>query len=90
MEKPGTVKSRLFIFLIEFVGYVRESHRDLERIINTAFRHYIKSKVKSKNGNFMISNFEKKWHIRSTNNNKILQSFRQILPNQQIESQMMV
>ena len=35
----------------------------------------------------MISNFEKKCHIRSTNNNKILQSFRQILPNQQIESQ---
>ena len=45
MEKPGIVKSRLFIFLIEFVGYVRESHRDLERIIKTAFRHYIKSKV---------------------------------------------
>jgi hypothetical protein len=60
MEKPSTPKSRLFIFLIEFVGYVRESHRDLERIINTAFRHYIKSKSKSKNGNFKISNFEKK------------------------------
>ena len=38
----------------------------------------------------MISNFEKKSHIRSTNNNKILLSFRQILPNQQIESQIMV
>ena len=60
MEKPGTVKSRLFIFLIEFVGYVRESHRDLERNINIAFRRYINSKVKSKNGNFKISNFEKK------------------------------
>ena len=72
MEKPSTPKSRLFIFLIEFVGYVRESHRDLERIINTAFRHYIKSKVISKNGNFTISKatqlqpyrlFKKKWHI---------------------------
>ena len=56
MEKPGTPKSRLFIFLIEFVGYVRESLRELERIINTAFRNYIKSKVKSK---MEISRFEK-------------------------------
>ena len=60
MEKPGTPKSRLFIFLIEFVGYVRESHRDLERIINTAFRHYIKSKSQKQKWKFHGFEFRKK------------------------------
>ena len=60
MEKPSTPKSRLFIFLIEFVGYVRESHRDLERIIKTAFRHYIKSKSQKQKCKFHDFEFRKK------------------------------